>query len=132
MKKIFALMLAIVMTALVASPAYAAVPETVQPRYTYIDSASASLSINTSTGIATCKSELMTTSSIRVRLVMYLQMYQNSKWETVMTWENTGTQFASLSKTRSITVGNTYRTYAVGYVLDANGVILEVSTIYAY
>ena len=128
MKKVLALLFVMVTVVCAVTPAYAAMPETVQPRYTYINKVTATLSINTSTEVATCKSSIEAASGCRVRLLMYLQVYENSRWDTVMTWETTGTSSALLSKTRSISSSNTYRLYVAGHVLDANGVILEVAT----
>ena len=123
MKKIIAVLL-LLSTLVCSVPAvYAAEVPEVPPCSTYIESIDAGLSISSNT--ATCTSMFRLTSSHRVRLVMYLQQYVNGRWDTIMTWEKTGTAYASLNKTKSVTSGGTYRVHAVGYVLDANGVILE-------
>lgn len=128
MKKIFTLILTAIMLLAITCPAQAAVAETVQPRYTYIKTVTADLSINRTTGVATCEGKITAFDTNPVKVVVHLQVYQDGRWQTLLQREQTGTGSAYLSRTYTVSSGYTYRCYVIGYVYDSNGVMKEAGT----
>ena len=125
MKRITAFLFSAVLIISLALPASAAVKETVQPRYTYINSVYASLSINEATGVTTCTGRVTAKNTYPVEVDVYLQQDMGSYWKTVKSWSATGNWSTSLTGNHAVYDGYTYRVYVVGYVYDSNGNLLE-------
>lgn len=102
--------------------------ETLQPRYTYIQSFTFSLKIDDSTGLATCTGMIDIRTTDPVKIVLYLQKYEDGTWSTIKRWESNGSMCAALSKQIYVSKGYTYRLCAYGYVYDAEGTQLEADS----
>lgn len=125
MKRILSISLVFFFLFIMACPVFA-----VTPRYNYTNSISADIEIDTTWGIATCTGEIIADNYVPVKVVVYLQVYKNGTWETVKSWEATGTFSAYLSKVYAIYKGYEYRAYAVGYVYNNNNAIVEIVDVY--
>ena len=130
MKRILSVICAIVMLAVMAVPAFAAVPEdtVVSPQYTYIKSNSVNLTINESTGVATCTSSCYATSGYTVSIECKLQRYTGTSWSTVKTWTTSANRYASISQTWTVPSGYTYRVYSTFRIYNSSGTLLETGT----
>ena len=129
MKKIYAILLATVLLISTAFPAQAALPDQpAVPMYNYIDSYNVNLSIDKTTGIASCSASCYTSSDNTVEIEYRLQRYMGSYWGTVKSWTSTGTYFASLSKSWAVNSGYTYRGYAIYRVYNSAGTLLETGS----
>lgn len=136
MKKIFAIILATVLFVLMVTPVYAALPDPpITPQYNYIDTYSVGLSIDKSTGIASCSASCYTTTNNTVKIEYDLERYMGSYWATVKTWTSSGTSYASLNKSWAVYSGYTYRGFATYSIYNSAGNLLETgsaSKSYAY
>lgn len=128
MKRITAFLLTVILLFSLALPASAAVKETVQPRYTYINSVYASLSINESTGVTTCTGSVSAKNTYPVKVAVYLQQDMGTYWKTVKSWSASGTWSVSLTENHAVYDGYTYRVTVTGYVYDSDGNIMESAT----
>lgn len=104
---------------------------TVQPRYTYMNSVSASLTINESKGEATCVAAATAWTCSSVKITCLLQRYQNGGWQTIKTWSDTDSDIVTVDNTWIIEQGYKYRLRAVGYALDSSNTVLESVTQYS-
>lgn len=129
MKRITALILAIVLLGAAIIPASAAVVEPVKPYFTYIHSTSATFLIDESSGIASCFARCTASSSVTVRIVGALQQYKNGSWTPVTSWITNGSTLVMLDKQRAVYSGYHYRFIARFYIYDSNGNILESDSI---
>lgn len=131
MKKVcFAIVLALVIcftavpfgaSAMVETP----VTDQVEPRFVAINSIYSLLKIDESNGIATCVGEVRAREMVQLKVVVQLQRLEDGMWNTLYTWSNTGTLFASKSGSYAIARGYTYRAKVTGFVYDADGNIIE-------
>jgi len=129
MKKIYSIILTIIVLFSMVIPAYAALPDPpISPQYNYIDAYSVNLTINQSSGIASCSATCYTSSSKTVEIEYNLQRYMGSYWATVKTWTSSGTSYASLSKSWAVYSGYTYRGKATYRVYDSSGNLLETGS----
>ena len=99
---------------------------TVMPRYTYVDNITATLAIDTTWGIASCQGSLLAHDNMPLELVVKLQKYVNGQWETLKTWSVEDSWGTRVSGYYAIDRGFDYRVYAVGYVYDSAGDVLEI------
>ena len=93
---------------------------------------STNLSINGTT--ATCMGRAMTaTSSNTVRLKMYLQCKSGNTWYTVANWavSGLGGNYVTLLKAKTGLSFGFYRIYLYVAVYDANGALVESTSIYS-
>lgn len=125
MKRIITFSLAIILLISLAIPVSAATKDTIQPRYTYINSVYAALSIDQSTGITTCTGSVTAKKNYPVEVVVRLQQDMGSYWYTLESWSTTGTISASLTENYAVYKGYEYRVYVTGYVYDSDGNIIE-------
>lgn len=127
-KKYISLVLAIILvcTAQFSVPAGAEEIQPVRPRYTYIDAIAANLSINSSTGLATCSGTgyAKGTDDV-VSLSVQLQQCKNGNWYTLKAWSGSNTNMAVVSGQYYVYKGYTYRTKVTETVYDKNGNFLE-------
>lgn len=100
----------------------------IQPRFTYVNDLTTSISID-SNGNAICKGKVITTTPTTVKIVCKLQKYVNQSWVTLTQWSKEGTSQANISATYAVTSGSVYRVYTVGIVLDSIGNELETATL---
>lgn len=131
MKKVcFAIVLALVIcftavpfeaSAMVETP----VTDQVEPRFVAINSIYSLLKIEESSGIATCVGEACAKEMVPVEVVVQLQRLEDGVWNTLYTWSNTGTLFASMSGNYCVPRGYTYRTKTIAFVYDNDGNIVE-------
>lgn len=130
MRKVLSVVLALVLAGVLAVPSLAAVPEdtVVSPLYTYIQTATANLSIDESTGIATCKASCYSVKGYTVEIICELQQYNDSTWTTLKTWTASGSRFASVNEIWAVFSGYTYRVYATYRIRDTAGSLLESIT----
>ena len=130
MKRIYILGLAVLMVFSLVIPCFAAevAETTITPRYTYIGVNKVGLTINETTGIAQCSSYCYTDGTYTVEVVCKLQKYAGGFYSTVKTWSSSGTSYASVHKSWAVYSGYTYRLYAIFYVYDSAGKLLESAT----
>lgn len=130
MKRVFSIFFAILMLAVMAVPASATASEDpgVSPRYTYIKSNSVNLTIDQSTGVATCTSTCYATSGYTVTIVCKLQRYTGTTWGTIKTWNTSADRYANISETWPVSSGFTYRVYSIFRIYNASGTLLETAT----
>ena len=83
--------------------------------YTLTSDISAALSI--SGGTATCSGTISMRSGSSASMTMKLQQKVDNKWTTIATWTTSGkAPTVSLSKTKSVSKGYSYRVYVSGTV----------------
>ena len=99
----------------------------VQPRWTYLNSVSASLQID-GLGIATCSGQAMVTSSNRITVYITLQQYTDSGWVTLRSWSATGKTTTMAGGQYAVARGYTYRVNVFAYVYDSRGNIIETGS----
>lgn len=129
MKKVYAILLATILLISTAFPAQAALPDQpAVPLYNYIDAYDVNLSIDKTTGIASCSASCYTSSNNTVEVEYRLQRYMGSYWGTVKTWTSSGTSVASLNKSWAVYSGYTYRGYAIYRVYNSAGTLLETGS----
>lgn len=98
---------------------------TIAPRFTAINSIYALLKIDEGVGIATCVGEMQAKEMVPVKVVVQLQRLESGTWNTLQTWSNTGTFYATKAGSYAIAKGYTYRTKTIAFVYDTNGNIIE-------
>ena len=129
MKKILAILLASITLFSLAFPTQAALPDSsASPRYNYIETYDVDLTINKTTGIASCSASCFVYGNNTVRIEYQLQRYMGSYWATVKTWTSSGTSSTSLRKTWAVTSGYTYCGEAIYRVYDSSGNLLETDS----
>lgn len=128
MKRIISILLICTLFIALAIPVSAESYPSVQPRYTYVSSVRATLSINRTTGIATCTGGVIAKSVYPVEVVVYLQKDMGTYWETITSWSGTDTISIEITNRYAVASGNTYRVYTAGYVYDSNNNLLESAT----
>lgn len=101
------------------------VTDEIEPQFITINSIYALLQIDESNGIATCVGEVRARDMVPVEVVVQLQQLKDGMWNTLYTWSNTGTLFASKSGNYCVPRGYTYRTKVTGFVYDSDGNIIE-------
>lgn len=129
MRRIISILLVCVFIASCAIPVSAAELNNVQPRYTYVFDVQAILSINESTGIASCSGSISARNSYPVKVTVQLQREDTTGWTAVKTWSNTGTLATSVAKAWAVFSGYNYRVYVIGFVYDSNGNIIESASV---
>lgn len=130
MKRIYSLVLAFVLLAIVITPCFAVENNTpaVSPRFAFIAANSVSFTVNESTNVTTTDVYCYTYDYYEIQIVCKLQRYNNSKWNTIKTWTASGMEDASLRKTWAVASGYTYRAYATFYIYDNNGNLIETAS----
>lgn len=90
MKKVFSLLLATLLLLSSSFPVNAIAPElsvvSVQPRWTYLHTVTASLEINL-LGVAKCKGTAVSGSVKDVKITVRLQQETATGWSTLKTWD---------------------------------------------
>lgn len=131
MKQIITLLLAICLLSVIIQPAYAAESQDayITPRYAYIDKCSTGLSIDESTGIATCKAYCYSLDGYTVQIECKLQRYVGSFWGTIKTWTDSDLESALIHENWAVYSGYTYRLYTTINILNSAGVQIESEVI---
>lgn len=129
MKKAISLIFVAVLLIGLAMPAFAATDTGIQPRYTYIQSVSTNISINQSTGTASCNGYISAKSSIPVKIHVQLQVKENGIWRTLCTRIANGTEETYVSFQYTVEKGYEYKVVTNAYAYNAQGTLVE-STIY--
>lgn len=125
MIRIVIFMLAIV---LLSNSVFAVSEYNVQPRFIYLITNRATITIDTSTSTASCSASSGTRQSTTVRIVGYLQRCIGGTWYNIKNWSSVGTYSAGIEKTADIDSGYTYRFIAYTYVYDSSGNLIETAT----
>lgn len=128
MKRITSILVICTLLIALAIPVSAESYPSVQPRYTYVSSVRASLSINTTTGIATCTGGVVAKNLQPVEVVVSLQKDMGTYWKTLTSWSGTGTMDIQITNNYAVASDNLYRVYVAGYVYDSNNNLLESAT----
>lgn len=128
MKRIISFLVVCTLLTALAIPVAAESFSSVQPRYTYVSSVRATLSINTTTGITTCTGGIVAKNVQPVKVVVSLQKDMGTYWKTITSWSGTGTMSTEITNRYAVASGNTYRVYTAGYVYDSNNNLLESAT----
>lgn len=100
------------------------------PRFSYISTVKATLSIEENTGKASCYGVVSALGNNSVKLTCILQQNVNGVWRTVYNWESTGNRMTTIDKYYYVYPGYAYRVCVTGYVLGSNGNVLEHNTQY--
>ena len=102
--------------------------EVLQPRYTNIRSLTASLEISKS-GCASCYGKVVLTKSTdTVDLTMELQRSRDdTSWDTVKTWDTSGSGTIYLDEDWYVTSGYSYRVHVTAEVYSSNGTLVETA-----
>lgn len=131
MKRIFCLVLAILLVTVSVIPVLAAEGESVvMPRYSHIAKMYSGLQIGT-LGLSACQANCYVENADRIVLTAKLRQYNGSTWTTVKTWTATGTDYASISKNYAVYSGYTYCLRATCAVFNAAGTLIETGTCYS-
>ena len=113
----------------IAVPASAAIPETVLPRWRYIQNLYINaLTIDPDTGIAECSASVDAGQYLPVKAVCELQRYVGGLWATVKSWEATDNLTVSVYGCYAVYSGYRYRIQLTGYVYSSDNVLLETAT----
>ena len=130
MRRILTFLLALALLATSILPCFANEAETpsVTPRYTHIALNTVNLDINETTGVATCSASCYAIGDYTVKVECKLQRYQGGFYSTIKTWTSFGSEYASVYRDWAVYSGYTYRVYAIFYVYDAAGNLLESAT----
>ena len=132
MKRIFCIILAVMLLTALAMPAMAAEEESViSPRYSYIEGLSASLAIDDTFGLTACYASSVVYGGDSVVLTCSLQQYNGSYWTTVKSWTATTKPAATIAKNYGVYSGYTYRVKASCSVYNSSGTLLESGTCYS-
>lgn len=126
MKRFFFLILAIMLVFSLALPASAT--QQVQPRFAHIMVLDYNLTIKESSNTAECDASCVTYDDMEVQIECKLQRYNNSKWNTVKTWTDSGYGYASIYENWAVPAGYNYRIYVTYKVYDSNGDCVETVT----
>lgn len=118
----------LILLSLLNTPVLASSNSEVQPRYTYITTISASISVDTSTGLANCRG-IIHARNQSVMLVCKLQKKEANEWTTIKTWVGNGYESVVLNNNYAIFAGYTYRVLVSGYVKGTNNNIIEQTEI---
>lgn len=102
----------------------------VNPRFSYISTVKATLSINENSGKASCYGVVSALDNNTVKLTCTLQQNANGVWKTIHTWESTGNRMTTIDKYYYVYPGYAYRVCVTGYVLGPTGNVLEHNTQY--
>ena len=126
-----AVSIVIVLTLLVVSASAAVI----QPRWTYIASIVCSLGISDS-GYATLYGGGSAPSPDvnKVKVIVKLQQFKNSKWETLNTWTATASGWSARTSTKTWPVahGYSYRLYVTLEAYNGNTLLESASQPYNY
>jgi hypothetical protein len=130
MQKTVSLVLVVVLLTAMTVPVFAAVLDdtTVSPRYSYIQTCAASISIDESTGVSSCRAYCFAASGYTVEVECKLQRSIGTSWSTVKTWTKTGNGYANINQDWAVSSGYTYRVYATYRIRNASGTLLESET----
>lgn len=132
MKRIFCVILAVMLLAALAMPAMAAEEEsTISPRYTYIQYMSAGLDIDDTWGLTDCSAGCTVYGGDSVILTCSLQQYNGSYWTTIKSWTSTTKPSALITKNYGVYSGYTYRVKASCSVYNSSGTLIESGTCYS-
>ena len=126
--RVLALLVAIAL--LICSTVYASEDTILQPRYSYISSLTAKLSINTTTGVTYCYGKVQASSFLPVKILFSLQKKIGNSWYTVKSWMETANTSATVSQYYCVNSGYEYRVEVVGFIYDSNNALLETGTAY--
>ena len=129
MKRVLSVLFMLLLVVSVTVPAQAAETQQIMPRYTYVDSIWACITIDSTWGIATCEGEIIAKDEYPVEVVVSLQVYKSGKWDTIASWSAEDTYSVYLSKAYAVTSGYTYRVYVEGYVYNSNNAVIEVTSL---
>lgn len=99
--------------------------ENTMPLYDNINSVYANISINESTGIASCTGMISAKNFYPVSVSVRLQMLDNGDWKTLYTWSDSGTWSVTCDGYYAVRSGYSYRVIVLGYVYDDAGNIIE-------
>lgn len=132
MKRILCLVIVMGLIVSVAPVAFATQQDemSVTPRFIAIAACSTDLTINESTGVATCETQCIAKDAYTVKVICKLQRWNGASWVTLRTWINTDTYAAYVSENWAVYRGYNYRVYATFYVYDENGTLLETISSY--
>lgn len=104
--------------------------EGIAPYLMYIADSRAELSISGKTASVSCWVKGDSSYATKAKVVAELQEKRGSSWTTIATWNDTQNSYrASVSKTRSVTTGKTYRVKAT--VTAWQGAQSETKTVYS-
>lgn len=110
---------------------YMSVNSTIQPRYTYVTSVGAGLSMDQFWGIATCMAIISVRDADTVMVHCLLQRFEDGGWTTIKAWTHTDRYTAYVDEQYAVYRGYTYRVRVTGYALDSAGNVLETVTKYS-
>ena len=113
----------------------AAFASNTEPMATNYVTASASISITGSTVKTSGAVVGVLGKTTKTAIHLYLQQYRNGRWESIDDWRSSGnTESRSLSKSKIVTKGYTYRTKAVcsAYIGSSKETVTKYSNAISY
>ena len=125
MRRVWCVILTLLMVTTLAAPVFATEYEPVLPRLVAIATNTVTIDIDTATGIASCDALCYAKADYMIKVVCKLQRWTGSTWTTLKTWTNTDNYIAYISENWAVYSGYTYRAYATFYVYDSDGNLLE-------
>lgn len=127
-RRLISAILVMAMLCTFALPVFAALDETMQPRFSYTNSIFAKIEFNKLLGIAKCTGNVVAKSMVPIKTIVRLQQETDTGWVTLATWENTGEATCACYGEYAVYRGYTYRVTVTGYVYDVDGVLKEVTS----
>ena len=119
MKRVFCVLLSVVILA----SGFTAFAADISPRYDATSRITANLSINSS-GLASCRGTIaLRDLSYTATLTLHLQRYQGGSWTDVYSWSTSDA--VTLSKSRYVVSGYSYRVVTSATVYSASGAYIE-------
>lgn len=134
MKRVVSLIIVAVLIIGLAIPAFAATDAGTQPRYTYIQYANTQITIDQSTGTATCNGHIAAKISVPVAVQVKLQVKKNGVWQTLATRVANNVEQAIVSFQCKVEKGYEYKVVTNAYAYNEQGTLVEstVVTDFAY
>lgn len=125
MKKAISLLIITIILIGMATPALAASDTSIQPRFAYIETAWTLITIDQSSGTATCDGYVSAKGNNPVKVHVQLQVKDNGIWRSLSTRIMSEDKEAYISFQYKVEKGYEYKVVTNVYVYNANGTLLE-------
>lgn len=97
----------------------------IQPRFTYVNTFSSSISVDEEDCIAMCESKITANGNLSISATCKLQRLVNGVWITIASWSSSKYCVLYMSKSVPVESGYRYRLWVSGTISDSNGSTLE-------
>ena len=127
-KKILLLCISLCSVLLFITPVFAAQSTDIFPRYDYLSTYTASLSVDSSNDSANCTGKVIANGTLNISITCKLQRLVNNDWVTVHNWTEASSGIVWIDRTYPVTFGYRYRfTYTATISNDSGNVLETVS-----